>query len=202
MFYKVIAGAVAVGFAAPAFAGSYEPAPAEPVVVAPEPVQMAPASDWTGFYLGGQAGYLNGNADANGDSTDFDGFVGGIYGGYNHDFGKFVIGGEADYNWANGEFDANNDVKVNQLARLKLRAGYDAGKLLPYIAGGAAYANVDADGTDYNDWGWALGAGVDYKVTDNWTAGVEYMYQKFDDFDDQGFDLTGNTIMARVGYSF
>ena len=63
-----------------------------------------------GGYIGASAGYGWGNADTSyeatgfsgfGSSIDANGFIGGIYGGYNHQFGNgFVLGGEADINYA------------------------------------------------------------------------------------------------------
>jgi len=106
-------------FAAPAFAGNLQEPVVEPVIAAP--VQVQPISDWTGFYLGAQAGYGDvssigtGNQDlsnyfddipvgagfAQGFSLSPDGGLGGLHAGYLHDVGQLVIGGELDYDWSN-----------------------------------------------------------------------------------------------------
>lgn len=204
MKYRILTTVAASCIAGSAFAGAYEPAPADTVVVAPAPAPVARVTpDWTGFYLGAQAGYGFGDAEAGGVEEDFDGFLGGVHAGYNHDFGQFVLGGEIDYNFAELEFDDAPDVKIDQVARIKLKAGYDTGRALVYGAAGAAYANLDNGlGDDFNDWGWAVGAGVDVMVRRNISAGIEYMYHQFDDFDDQGVDVNANTLTARVSYHF
>ncbi|WP_112323067.1 outer membrane protein [Oceanibium sediminis] len=189
--------AVAAALSAPAFAGNFEPAPAEPVVMAPVPVAVDPGTDWTGAYGGAQLGY--GFGDASG--TDFDGVLGGLYGGYNYDFGRFVLGAEVDANLADLQIDGTSDT-IDSISRLKLRAGVDAGRALFYASGGGAYATADLGGTSYSDFGWTAGAGVDVLVTDRITAGVEYLYHEFNDFDNTGADISANTIAARVGYRF
>lgn len=105
--------------AAPAFAGNLQEPVVEPIIAAP--VQVQPISDWTGFYVGAQAGYGDVSSIDAGDSdlanySDFfdvgDGFVqgaslspdgglGGLHAGYLYDMGQWVIGGELDYDWGN-----------------------------------------------------------------------------------------------------
>src|SRR6266496_4974062 len=68
---------------------------------------QAPVWSWTGFYIGADAGYGWSNVDhsvtnALSVSTKPSGFVGGIYAGYNWQFGQqFVAGLETDIAWAN-----------------------------------------------------------------------------------------------------
>lgn len=204
MKYRILAAAAASCIAGSAIAGAYEPAPVERVVVAPAPV--APVTpDWTGFYAGAQGGYGFGDAEIFGDEVDHDGFVGGVHAGYNHDFGRFVLGGEADLNYANLEVDEGLDfpeAKIDQLHRLKLKAGWDTGRALVYGTAAAAYANLDASDDDLSDWGWGVGAGVDVMVRRNISTGIEYMYHEFDDFDDTGLDVDIHTVQARVSYHF
>src|SRR5690606_6409744 len=103
MKYLLSAAAAAALMAGTAFAGNIEPAPVEPVIMpAPMPVYASP--DWSGFYAGGQLGF----ADVTGDGVDVDnqafdangdGFIGGLTLGYDHDFGTWVAGVGADYDW-------------------------------------------------------------------------------------------------------
>ena len=67
-----------------------------------------PVWSWTGFYVGADAGYGWSNVDhsvtinALSISTKPSGFIGGIYAGYNWQFGpQFVAGLETDIAWAN-----------------------------------------------------------------------------------------------------
>ncbi|QHQ37325.1 outer membrane beta-barrel protein [Algicella marina] len=186
--------------ATPLLAGNpvYE-APADPVV-APAPVAVAPVGvDWTGFYAGAQAGYGFGTAD-DGADADFDGAFGGVLAGYNYDFGRFVVGSELDLNIADLSIDGGGE--IDQLARLKLKGGVEVGRALLYGTAGGAYANVNAAGGDLSDYGYVVGAGVDYLVSDNIVAGVEYLYHDFNDIDDSGIDATAHTVGAKVAYKF
>ena len=66
-----------------------------------EPVYAQPFS-WTGLYVGGQVGYVWGDANhsfSNGapsDNSEPDGWVGGGHVGYNIQSGRIVFGIEAD----------------------------------------------------------------------------------------------------------
>lgn len=195
----LFASAAVFAVATPALAGNLAPAPVDQPVVAP--VVAAPVApigvDWTGPYVGAQLGYGFGDAEG----TDFDGIIGGGQVGYNYDFGKWVLGAEADYNFADLQLDGNAG-SIDQLGRLKVKAGYEVGRALLYGTAGGAYAQAEIDGDDLDDFGWIAGAGVDYMVTDNVIAGVEYLYHGFDNFDDSGVDVDANTIAAKVSYKF
>jgi len=153
--------------------------------------------DWSGAYAGAQVGYGFGDVDG----TDFDGVVGGVYGGYNYDLGRIVLGAEADFSLGDLSIDGGDD-SIDQVARLKARAGIDAGRALFYGTAGAAYASGDIGGASLGDFGWVAGAGVDVQVTERITAGVEYLYHDFSDFDDTGADVSANSVSARIGLSF
>lgn len=218
-------------FAGAAYAGGVAPAPVEPAPMAPAPIAM-PSTDWTGGYAGASLGWGGVNLDGDGDDLDAilgddddddddlfdvdgDGVVGGAFAGYQYDFGSFVLGGELDLNASNLDFDDDDfgdffddaeeddeEVSIDQIHRLKMRAGYDAGNTLIYGVAGAAYAEAEAFGEDLSDTGYVLGAGVDYKVTPNVVVGGEVLYHKFDDFDDTGIDADVTTVQARVAYQF
>jgi outer membrane immunogenic protein len=91
---------------------------ADLVESSPAPIIVDEAMfDWTGMYVGVQAGYVSGNVETEdwfcvnnpGDcygapedryfaDIDVAGFKGGIHAGYNHQFGMFVLGAESDLN--------------------------------------------------------------------------------------------------------
>ena len=208
----ITTAAVGALFAGSAYAGGVTPAPVEPMVMTPAPVVMS--NDWTGGYAGLSLGYGGVNVDG-------DGVIGGAFAGYQYDFGNFVLGGELDLNAANLDFDDDDffgdDLNVDfdddgdtddggasfdQIHRLKLRAGYDAGNTLIYGVVGAAYAEAEIFDEDYSDTGYVLGAGVDYKVAPNVTVGGEVLYHEWNDFDDTGADFDATTVQARVAYQF
>ncbi|EKE45036.1 hypothetical protein OCGS_0731 [Oceaniovalibus guishaninsula JLT2003] len=188
-------------------AGGLAPAQPEPVVAVAAPV-VAFGRDWTGAYGGLSLGYGNVNASTGNDDVlgltnaldEADGAIGGIFAGYQYDFGTFVLGGEIDLNAANLDYDGT-DLSVDQVHRVKLRAGYDAGKWLPYATVGAAYAKAK-NGDDLSDTGVAYGVGVDYAVTDRVLVGGEFLRHDWDDFDGTDIDVSANTIQARVALRF
>jgi len=181
-------------------------APPAPVIAA------APIFTWTGFYAGVNAGWgwrsdddetvvLGGATPGtlffeNGDDG---GFVGGGQIGYNYQIGSFVVGLEADIQWADtdngeevrfvpaggagtfipGEFDNNLS---DWFGTVRARVGFAFDRVLIYGTGGLAY-------TDDNT-GWALGAGVEWALPVNWfgssavTFGIEGLWLSFDDDDD------------------
>ena len=191
-------------------------------VAEPQPMVMpaaVPQTDWTGFYAGASLGYADADAEfgVNPLAIEADGPIGGLFAGYQQDFGRFVLGGEFDANIANADADIEAltgiddiDVALDQLHRLKLRAGYDAGNALVYGVVGAAYANVNEDSDafgefDYDDWGYVVGLGTDVRVSDNVTVGAEVLYHQFDDLSDdsgEGFEADLLTVQARVAYNF
>lgn len=198
MKYLAIASATAsaIALGAPAFAGGYnEPVVEAPVVVA-QPV-VAPNADWTGPYAGATLGYGWGDDAAD----DAEGMLYGVYGGYDYDFGNWVVGGELEYNASEVEND-DTGVALDNVTRLKLRAGYDLGPALVYGVLGGAYAEVDAGGDNYSDTGYVYGVGMEYMVTDSLSAGVEVLQHEFDNFDNTSEDLSATTVGARVSFRF
>ena len=116
---KILMATVALSalVAAPAMAADL----ARPVYKAAPPVEVG--YDWSGLYFGGHVGYGWGNTDITDHSffgntffiptQKFDttnGFLGGVQGGWNYQFGHFVLGSEVDFSWA--------DVKGDQTSAL------------------------------------------------------------------------------------
>jgi len=128
------------------------------------------------------------------------GFLGGVQAGYNWQSGSFVYGVEADFQGSavdattavnlnipgTGTFTGELGTEVEWFGTIRARAGVAAtDSLLAYVTGGAAYGrtnsfaslnglgSVNAKNTD---WGWTVGAGVEYAVTNNFTLKTEYLY--------------------------
>jgi len=188
-----LSSALAMTAATASYAGGSDPAPVEPVVIEPEAATSGPmGGDWTGGYGGLSFGNLSVDAD---DLDDSEG-VYGLYGGYDYDFGQFVVGGELDYQ--TGEDIELGSVEVDNILRAKARGGYDLGRTLIYGTVGAAQLN--ADGGD--DTGIVGGLGVEYKVTEQFSVGGEYLAHRFDDFDDTGVDIDADTVSLRGSFRF
>jgi outer membrane immunogenic protein len=187
-----VATTAAAGFALPAVAGSLQqPAVEAPVAVpAPAPVQMA-TGDWTGGYVGVGLGYDH--ASTSPDIGSGSSGLGSVFGGYNHDFGKFVLGGEIAANRAHANWGADT---VKSTYDAKLRGGVDLGNTMVYATVGGEHA----DGV--HGVGTLIGAGVDYKLTDRIVLGGEADYTRFNNADNAGTDLKNTTLTARVAFKF
>ena len=193
-FALVLASASTLALAGPALAGNLAPAIVEaPVAVAP--VIQTSNADWTGFYGGVSAGYGWGDDAA----EDADDATYGVFGGYTHDLGNWVVGGELEY--AKSDLE-NATVGVDDMTRLKLRAGYDLGKVVVYGIAGANYANATIGGVDYSDTGVSYGIGADYALSDAVVAGFEVLQNDFNEFDNSGSDLSATTVAAKIAYRF
>jgi outer membrane immunogenic protein len=147
------------------------PAPAP--MVSPIPI----AYNWSGFYIGAHGGF--GWADI--DGSDEDGPVIGGQIGVNWQFDGFVLGAEADAGWADLD-------DVDSLASARLRAGVALDRVLFYVTGGAGFE-------DFDEVGWVLGGGAELALTDNVSAGAEYLHYDFDDDD-------ADVIRGRLNFKF
>jgi outer membrane immunogenic protein len=175
--------------AAPSFAAGPSPTPTDPVIVDPAPY-VAPSADWTGFYLGGSVN--SGRIDNGVFTQDTRGF--GVHAGYLRDFGSFVSGGELAYVKGEGS-DTNDDFDA---VRLKGIAGYDSGAFLPYLTVGMSRLSDDNN----SDTVLAYGVGAKYAFNANWTAGLEYLVETKDNFDDTGFDVENREFALKLDYRF
>jgi len=129
----------------------------KPVYKAPPPVAVY---DWTGFYVGGHAGYAwthkNWRNPSGVDLVGYtaEGVIGGVQGGYNWQTGPWVIGVEVQSSWGqvrtgavwiDPEVDPVAPLKrtgttVENLGTVALRAGHAWDRSLIYVKGGAAWA--------------------------------------------------------------
>ena len=176
-----------------AAAGTLEPVMEEPIMMEPAPV-LTYGGDWTGGYAGLSVGASDISTDT---GLDGDGSLYGAHIGYDYDFGSYVMGAELDYQAADIDV-GDGAATIDSVARLKLRAGYDAGRTLVYLTGGAAKADTSLGDAD----GWLAGVGVDYKVTENVALGMELLHHRFDDAADSGIDVEANTLSLRASYRF
>lgn len=186
----MIAGVAATLTAAPAFAGSIDAAPADPI---PTPVQVVDTTgDWTGGYVGLNLGY----ADLEADGNSGDGNFYGLSAGYDQDLGNWVVGGGIDYDQLDIGLGGSD---VENALRLKLRAGYDLGSGLVYGTAGAVRIDVEGVG---DDTGFFVGAGYEHKVTEQVSLGTEVLYHKVNDFNNSGSDVEATTVAAKVNFRF
>ncbi|MEJ5084010.1 outer membrane protein [Brucella pseudogrignonensis] len=200
----------------------------------PAPVIVAPTFTWNGAYIGGQIGYGWGKSRFDADGFDLgnvkpDGFLGGLYAGYNFDLGNSVvlgIDGDVTYNnlkdsasifnAAGVDTGVSLESKLRWSGAVRARAGYAVDRFLPYIAGGVAFGSVknsldngiDSISQSKTLTGWTAGAGIDYAATDNVIVRLEYRYTDYGhkDFDfgvpDAGVRDKFKTNEVRLGVAY
>jgi outer membrane immunogenic protein len=130
-----------------------------------------------------------------GSSTSFSqkGFLGGAQLGFNYQISQLVLGLEGDFdataikNDQGGGFGAGSYTDP-WTATLAARFGWAVDHALFYGKAGGAWMQEKydisapdgsaANGT-FNRWGWMIGAGAEYAVTENITLKAEYNYLDF-----------------------
>lgn len=156
--------------------------------------------------------------------------------GYNHQFGHMLLGLEADVAAADASggrecpggggggipFFFNCGSGLNNLAILGGRAGLVFDRTLLYAKAGLAIGeakadnrlnggliNLNANSDAKTMTGWALGAGMEFALTDRWSAKAEYMHYDlgsavFDVFFPFPADIhvTGDTVRVGLNYHF
>lgn len=227
-----LTGLPAAASAADIAARPYTKAPSD--TKAPPP---AAVYNWTGFYIGANGGYGWGEASLyatpNGRLSTHQpsgGFAGGQV-GYNWQAQAVVFGVEADGDWADirGTAPCPNPIAAcasttRALASFRGRIGWAVGPALLYATGGLGYANsrysalsvatgapggASAGYYTTDRWGYAVGAGVEYGFTPNWSAKLEYMHYGFDavnappltlNVPEIGTTLRLDTVKAGINY--
>ncbi len=168
------------------------------------PYTKAPAAaqafSWTGVYVGGNVGYGWGTAsvDSLNRSLSPSGVNGGGQVGYNYQINHFVLGAEGDFQGADHHDsisggNANLEAKSDWYATIRGRAGLAFGQFMPFVTGGIAFADSKLDtnvtgaggnitaSASHTLTGYAVGGGLEYAITNNWTIRGEYLHLGFDD---------------------
>ncbi|MFD2236398.1 outer membrane protein [Aureimonas populi] len=192
------------------------------------------------FELGSSA-FVGGNDD--GDA----GFIGGVHVGYDYQINNFIVGAVADISYIDAESTAfyglpgststfGSTSEIDFVGTVRAKAGFAADRFAIYATGGLAYADIshtfsgpaaiDIGGSTYavsvsedtDDVGYAVGAGVDYLVTQNFSVGVEYLYHDLGSSDvtvaydgpagvqdfttSSSTDLDFHTVWAKASFRF
>ena len=151
-----------------------------PVRVSPPTVPpvayVQPVYNWSGFYVGGH--------------------IGGGQVGANIQFNALVLGVEGDFSWTGlglkgtGADSIGNTIgtTTNWTSTVTGRVGAAFDRLLVYGKGGVAFAQDQSSLTDlgantasttFMRTGWTAGAGLEYGLSQNWSAKIEYDYLGF-----------------------
>jgi outer membrane immunogenic protein len=91
-------------------------------------------------------------------------------------------------------FDSD-DFGADTLGSLRGRLGYAVGKTLVYATGGVAF--LDSEDADETQTGWVAGAGIEHKIRDNISLGLEGLYYSFED-DYDGIAFRDRVIVSPV----
>jgi outer membrane immunogenic protein len=139
----------------------------------------APAK-WQGLYAGLHAGAGLGKAGP----ANMSGFVGGAQAGYNAQFDKVVVGGEADLTVSSVDNKSfTGKFRQRYLASARGRLGYAMDNVLLYGTGGVAigaHQYKDAVGSsDQTQVGLVLGAGAEFKVANAVSLRGEFLHYSF-----------------------
>lgn len=189
---RILSAIAATALAATAFTtvASAADMPARMATKAPV---YAPMFNWTGFYLGVNAG--GGWSTASSNFGDASGFVGGGQIGYNWQGvgSPLVLGLEADFQGTSLKNSATvttilgpttGEAKIPAFGTVRGRIGYAFDRAMIYATGGWAYtkteASVTAPGFAASDskWGsgYALGGGAEWAFMGPWSLKAEYLY--------------------------
>jgi outer membrane immunogenic protein len=188
--------AIAVLTSVPVVAASAADMPMKSAAAVP---YTAAAYNWTGLYVGVQAGWAWGTEQTTdntgstsvppgfqGGPTNLKGALGGLYGGYNYQINQYLVGIDYDFSWAdatgnstdigplNGHTLRHSD-DMDWITTVTGRLGYTSNNLLLFAKGGWAWARFD--GSTVNSLGAAVfGTSASSETRDGWTvgAGVEY----------------------------
>ena len=186
---------------------------------------MAPAYNWSGFYLGinGGGGWGHSNWDTSSTRIDTSGGLVGGTAGYNWQIGSAVLGLEGDIDWANLKGTNTSTLcplgcstSDTWLSTVRGRAGYAFGGVLPYVTGGLAVGDIRAAtpgfaGASNTNAGWTAGAGIEFALPGNWSAKAEYLYVDLGKFNcgtacnglpTDNVSMHDNIVRAGVNYRF
>jgi outer membrane immunogenic protein len=168
---------------------------------------------WGGAYIGLQGGYAWNHVDDGNLAFTANGFMGGLYAGYNvQAASNFVVGVEADGNLKSASGNNGTTWYSNPWdASLRLRAGFAFGNFMVYGAGGGTVGRINVNDGSVSDSqtkiGWNAAAGVEAMLTNNITGRVEFRHTNLGS---STYDLTvpttvsssSNAVLVGVGMKF
>lgn len=183
-----------------------------PAVVPYAPNALPPAIyGWAGPYVGGIVGYGWGEFDVIGSGTiDDNGFVGGVFAGYNFQFDpSWVWGLEGDLMGSGMSGSAGAaTAETRWTSTVRGRLGYlFGGNMMAYATGGFAMMGGET-GTSpkytASHLGWTLGAGLEAMLAANITGRVEYRYSDYGVRSYGGADVrpTSGELLTGVALKF
>jgi outer membrane immunogenic protein len=184
--------------------------------------KAAPAAEfsWQGQYIGIHGGYAWSSNDVTilgvvGELSPSSG-VGGLQLGYNHHLSpRWVVGYEIDVSFGDLDTGAASAPRldINAFGTARARLGYANGPWLLYATAGMAWATTEvSNGVAFTlerpHVGYAVGAGIEYALSRNWSAKIEYLFADLGETrsvvngPQVDTDLTISTVRLGLNYRF
>jgi outer membrane immunogenic protein len=168
-------------------------APAYPSAFSPVPYY-----NWTGLYVGVNAGGGFGNPNwyditdtAGGAYNATSGLVGGTIGYNSMTLAPFVFGEEVDLDVSRFRTTVTTtpvctpgcEFRSDWVGTARLRFGVALDPFLPYVTGGLSFAQLSTNQTGIPfgsqskiNMSWVVGVGLEYLIWDRWSAKIEYLF--------------------------
>ncbi len=176
----------------------------------------ASSQDWNGAYAGLSYGATSGTSPSQpyvyDEGYQLDGSAVGAFAGLRWQLNdQIVVGGELalsgpiDVSPPASETGNGDGYSFNNLTDLKLTVGTPVGKALVYGFTGVSAGTLEADGESYSATGMNFGLGVDYKINQKFSVGMEYIARNMSGYSSGGNpdDLKGaNTLSLRASFNF
>jgi outer membrane immunogenic protein len=201
------------------------------------PVYRSEAFSWSGLYVGGVVGagivtpqFTNPVTINLSWPAGNWAFTGGGTVGHNWQWGSAVFGVEADFNWTNFDrirldqsFNSEFDAKWSWFSTVRGRFGLAVDRTLVYATAGVAIVDLDyrvhfqgstcspstiCAKLSKKEVGLALGTGLEYAWTNNWSLKAEYLFIKLPTMeglflrDPINFQYTTDAHFARLGLNY
>jgi outer membrane immunogenic protein len=183
--------------------------------------EVPTAGKWAGIYLGINGGYGFGSsqwslAAVTTNAFNTGGFLLGGTIGVNYAVSQVLFGLEGDLDWSTlngsvggcavntGGAAAACETKNNLLGTVRARVGYSLDRTLVYVTGGGAFGSIQTGlnpPTSFNTaahLGLAVGAGVEFALSPNWSAKAEYLFLDFNNASCSGTAACGSAASAAV----
>lgn len=156
-------------------------------------------------------------------------FVGGVQGGYNRQRRCSLLGVEAEWSWSGMKtstisYDGDQSPavtadsltvasKLQWFSTVRARAGVIVDDTLVFVTAGLAYANFERDFTYFQDgpitnrtfrsdvdkFGWAVGAGAEWKWSERWTVKGDFLFMQFKP---DTVKVAGNGVIGQQGVQY
>ena len=188
-------------------------------------VEQSASVDWSGPYIGVDAGYLSSdlhwqNIEVNDHLFPYEprGFLGSVHAGYNHQFeSNIVLGVETSLKFGDLAGEETHSVLfgavdpgwrgtggIEWAADLRAKLGFSLGNLMPYVTGGVAASRVNYDIellgiTAYDNsktlTGWTAGGGVEWAINESLSVRAQYLFADYEPFSEDP-DTPGGGLAA------